>query len=47
MNKGGGQVEGSIYYARGVVQADSNVLWTYQFTGNISDHNEQNLVGFH
>ena len=40
-------MEGGIHYARWVIQGNSNVFWTYQFTGNVSDHNKQNPVEFH
>ena len=47
MNKWGRQVEGSIHHTRGIIWADSNVLWTYKFTSNISDHDKQNSIGSH
>ena len=40
MNKGGRQVESSIYYTRRVIQANYNVLWTYKLTGNVPDYDE-------
>jgi len=40
MNKGGRWVEGSIYHTRKVIWANGNILWTYQFTGNILDYDK-------
>jgi len=40
MYKEGRQVESGIYHTRRVIQANSNILWTYQFTSNISDHDK-------
>ena len=40
MNKGGRQVEDSVHYTRRIIQADSNILWTYEFTSNILDYNK-------
>ena len=47
MNKEEKQVEDSIYYARRVIQANSNILWTYQFIGNIPDSDKQNPARSH
>ena len=44
MHKEGRWVESSIYYTRRVIWANSNVLWTYQFTGNIPNYDEQTLT---
>ena len=47
MDKRRRQVKGGIHYTRGVIQANSNILWTCQFSDNVSDHDEQNPVGPH
>jgi len=40
-------VKDSAYYIRGIIWANSNVLWTYKFTGNILDYNKQNSAESH
>jgi len=40
MDKEGKQVEDSIHDFRGVIQTNSNVLWTYKFTSNVLNYNE-------
>ena len=45
MNKEERQVKGSIHHTRGVIWADSDIFWINEFTGNFSDHDEQNLTG--
>jgi len=47
MDKGRRWVEDSIHHTRRVIQANSNVFWTYKFTSNVSDHDEWNSVGSH
>ena len=39
-DKGGRQVEGSVYNTRRVIQTNCDVLWINQFTGNISNYDE-------
>jgi len=44
MHKGERQVESSIYHTKRVIQANNNIFWTYQFTSNIPNHDEQTLM---
>ena len=39
-------MEDSVYNSRRVIQTDSDVLWTYELTSNISDHDEQDSSRF-
>ena len=38
-------MKSGIYYTRRVIQANSNVFWTYELSSNVSDYDEQNPVG--
>ena len=38
-------MKSGIYYTRRVIQANSNVLWTYELSSNVPDYDEQNPVG--
>ena len=46
MDKGEKWVEGSVHNTRKIIWTNCNILWTYKFSSNILNNDEQDLIRF-